>query len=159
MGNEDFIEVASYRKGMSMFDSTDFKIIQLLQENARMNWREIGEIVHLTGQAVGKRINKLEEAGVIQKYTIDIDRAKLEGSIMTFVTLFLYAPHYHIQIQSFFEKTDVITEMYRISGDGCYIMILHTSSHQQLEETLADVLHYGDYRINTVIKTYEKKKE
>ncbi|MGQ0441086.1 Lrp/AsnC family transcriptional regulator, partial [Bacillus sp. B-TM1] len=27
-----------------------------------------------------------------------------------------------------------------------------------LEETLAHVLHYGDYRINTVIKTYEKKK-
>lgn len=48
--------------------------------------------------------------------------------------------------------------MYRISGDGCYIMILHTSSHQQLEETLADVLHYGDYRINTVIKTIEKRK-
>lgn len=41
MGNEDFIEVASYRKGMSMFDSTDFKIIQLLQENARMNWRKL----------------------------------------------------------------------------------------------------------------------
>nr|MCX3331078.1 winged helix-turn-helix transcriptional regulator [Bacillus pacificus] len=51
-----------------MFDSTDFKIIKLLQENARMNWKEIGERVHLTGQAVGKRINKLEEAGVIQKY-------------------------------------------------------------------------------------------
>ena len=47
--------------------------------------------------------------------------------------------------------------MYRISGDGCYVMTLHTSSHQQLEETLADVLHYGDYRINTVIKTMEKK--
>lgn len=53
---------------------------------------------------------------------------------------------------------DVITEMYRISGDGCYVMTLHTSSHQQLEEALADVLHYGDYRINTVIKTIEKKK-
>lgn len=144
---------------MSMFDSTDFKIIQLLQENARMNWKEIGEIVHLTGQAVGKRINKLEEVGVIQKYTINIDRAKLEGSIMTFVTLFLHAPHYHNQIQNFFEKTDVITEVYRISGDGCYVMTLHTSSHQQLEEALADVLHYGDYRINTVIKTMEKKKE
>ena len=48
--------------------------------------------------------------------------------------------------------------MYRISGDGCYVMTLHTSSHQQLEETLADVLHYGDYRINTVIKTMEKRK-
>ncbi|KZD74645.1 Leucine-responsive regulatory protein [Bacillus cereus] len=33
---------------------------------------------------------------------------------------------------------------------------LHTSSHQQLEEALADVLHYGDYRINTVIKTLKK---
>ena len=48
--------------------------------------------------------------------------------------------------------------MYRISGDGCYVMTLHTSSHQQLEETLADVLHYGDYRINTVIKTMEKER-
>ena len=41
---------------MSMFDSTDFKIIKLLQENARMNWKEIGEIVHLTGQALGNEL-------------------------------------------------------------------------------------------------------
>lgn len=141
-----------------MFDPTDLKIIQLLQENSRMNLKELGEKVHLTGQAIGKRIHKLEEAGVIKKYTIDIDRSKFEGSILTIVTLFLKAS-YHIQIQEFFRKTDAITEMYHVSGDGCYIMIIHASSHQQLEKILSRILNYGDYRINTVINKIEKKKE
>ncbi len=40
-------------------DATDREIIKWLMQNARLLWKEIGEQVHLTGQAVGARIQKL----------------------------------------------------------------------------------------------------
>lgn len=57
-----------------MLDQTDLAILKLLQQNSRMQWREIGEQVHLTGQAVGHRIRKMEEQGIIEA-----DRISGEG--------------------------------------------------------------------------------
>lgn len=39
-------------------DSIDFQILQLLNKNARIQWKEIGGKIHMTGQAVGNRIKK-----------------------------------------------------------------------------------------------------
>ena len=57
------------RKSAELFDSTDMAIIDLLRKNYRMQWREIGEQVHLTGQAVANRIRRMEELGLIKGYT------------------------------------------------------------------------------------------
>ena len=47
---------------MADFDQVDLQIIRLLEENSRLKWKEIGDIVHLTGQAVAARIQKLEDS-------------------------------------------------------------------------------------------------
>lgn len=54
-----------------MLDQTDLKILELLLSNSRMQWQEIGEQVHLTGQAVKNRIDRMEKLGVIEGYTAD----------------------------------------------------------------------------------------
>lgn len=50
-----------------MVDKIDLEILNWLQQDSRMQWKEIGEKVHLTGQAVAARIRKLEEMGVIER--------------------------------------------------------------------------------------------
>lgn len=56
-------------KGVTMqIDSIDFQILQLLNKNARIQWKEVGEKIHMTGQAVGNRI--MEDNGIIQAYLI-----------------------------------------------------------------------------------------
>ncbi len=54
-------------------DRTDRRIVEALIENARMSMREIGERVHLSGQAVRNRIDRLEEAGVLRRYTLNVN--------------------------------------------------------------------------------------
>ena len=46
-------------------DHIDYQILQLLSENARIQWKDLGNQIHMTGQAVGNRIKKLEDNGVI----------------------------------------------------------------------------------------------
>ncbi len=53
---------------MSRVDMVDLKILELLQENARMTLKEIASRVYLTSPAVSARIEKLEKAGVIEGY-------------------------------------------------------------------------------------------
>lgn len=66
---------------MSDLDETDVVILRLLAEDGRRPYSEIGEVVDLTPPAVSDRVSRLEEAGVIQQFTIDVDHATLrEGT-------------------------------------------------------------------------------
>ena len=53
-----------------MIDDTDIRILQILIQDAKRSHKEIGEEVDLTGQAVGARVRKLQDLGVIEGYTV-----------------------------------------------------------------------------------------
>jgi len=102
-----------------MLDHTDKDILRLLKQNARLQWREIGEQVHMTGQAVGARIRKLEDNGVIRGYTALTDPAKEGLTVHGLVIVFLKSPN-HQAFLRFVQSEAAIVEAYRISGEGCY---------------------------------------
>ena len=54
-------------------DGIDRKIIALLRENARRSFQDIGEQVSLSAPAVKRRVDRLEESGVIKGYTATVD--------------------------------------------------------------------------------------
>jgi len=51
-------------------DPVDLKIVRLLSENARMTYKELAEEIGTTRQRVSRRMEKLERAGIVKKYTI-----------------------------------------------------------------------------------------
>ena len=58
-------------------DEKDRKIVELLKDNARMPFTDIAERLGVSEATVRKRVQKLENKGVIKNYTIDIDHKKL----------------------------------------------------------------------------------
>lgn len=64
-----------------MIDEIDLQILQLLKENSRLQWKEIGEIIHMTGQGVAARIRKMEALGVIEKYTLQLNDKKIRFGV------------------------------------------------------------------------------
>ncbi|UJL47183.1 winged helix-turn-helix transcriptional regulator [Virgibacillus sp. NKC19-16] len=70
-------------------DNTGFQILQLLSENSRVQWKDLGEQIHMTGQAVGNRIKKPEESGVIKAYSIIVDQMKLGLSYTAFAIIYM----------------------------------------------------------------------
>lgn len=70
---------------MPTLDDTDLEILGLLGENARRPYSEIGDEVGLSGPAVSDRVARLRDAGVINRFTIDVDRSQLRAGIPVFV--------------------------------------------------------------------------
>ena len=64
---------------MPALDDTDREILALLAADARRPYSEIGEVVGLSGPAVSDRVSRLEEAGVVEGFTVEIDRSQLRG--------------------------------------------------------------------------------
>lgn len=74
---------------MTQLDSIDATIVRSLLEDARRPYSDIAEEVDLSPPAVRDRIDRLQEIGVIQGFTIDLDRSTLGGGIPVFVELAL----------------------------------------------------------------------
>lgn len=132
-------------------DATDFAIIGLLRSNARLQWREIGEKVHMTGQAVGARIRKLEELGVLQGYTLIVDEAKLGRPLTALVTV-LMKSNRHSAFQALLQEEESIREAHRISGDGCYSLKVLAKDADDLNRLLDRILEHANYRVSVSIQ-------
>jgi Lrp/AsnC family transcriptional regulator, leucine-responsive regulatory protein len=133
-----------------LLDTTDKAIIDIIKNNSRIQWREIGEMVHLTGQAVGNRIRRMEEMGLIKGYTVDLDYSKLGQPLTAFVTVFMKSTN-HMGFQKFLSEKATIVRADRISGDGCYLLEFRVASHEELTEILNQILEFGNYRVDLSI--------
>ncbi len=72
---------------MRDLDETDLEILQLLLSDARRPYSEIADVVGLSPPAVSDRVARLQEIGVINRFTLDVDRSQLQGGIPVLITL------------------------------------------------------------------------
>ena len=72
---------------MRNLDETDLEIMELLLSNARRPYSDIAEVVGLSAPAVSDRVERLQEMGIIERFTLDIDRSQLRQGIPVLVTL------------------------------------------------------------------------
>ncbi|UHQ99251.1 AsnC family transcriptional regulator (plasmid) [Natrinema zhouii] len=70
---------------MRDLDETDMEILTLLGENARRPFSDIGKAIGLSGPAVSDRVTRFQEVGIINRFTIDVDRSQLHAVIPVFV--------------------------------------------------------------------------
>ncbi len=73
--HETVVEQRMSNRGL---DSIDGRILRLLVQNARASYREIGEAVGLSANAVTQRMRRMESAGIVRGYTVRLD-PELEG--------------------------------------------------------------------------------
>jgi Lrp/AsnC family transcriptional regulator, leucine-responsive regulatory protein len=139
-------------KGIYMqLDKIDFQILQLLTENSRIQWKDLGAQIHMTGQAVGNRIKKLEESGVIKAYSLIIDEMKLGLPYTAFVIVYMKTANHDSFIRFINDRNEVV-EAHRISGEGCYHLKIKVESQQQLNLFLNKLLEHGNYSVNLSIQ-------
>lgn len=68
-------------------DKTDYKLISLLQKNARMPLKQLAAEVFLSSPATASRIEKLENEGIISGYSVNVNNKKLGYPIVAFINL------------------------------------------------------------------------
>lgn len=76
-----------FRDCMHEPDEIDMEILLLLAEDARRPYSEIGEEVGLSGPAVSDRVKQLQESGIIQGFTVNLDRRQLRAGVPVLVEL------------------------------------------------------------------------
>ena len=132
-------------KGM-MLDKMNQAIVKCLKANSRASWQSIGKQVHLTGQAVAARVLQMEDQGIIEGYTIR------QGQIQRhFITVFMATSQFDA-FEAFLKGTVQVEQAYKVTGEGCYHVVLTCEHAHELEPFLNAVLPYGRYKVSSAIR-------
>ncbi|UVI30984.1 Lrp/AsnC family transcriptional regulator [Paenibacillus spongiae] len=134
-----------------MLDHTDKRILEELKHNARISMKGLGEKIHMTGQATANRVLKLEEDGVIEGYTINLNHMKTGYPVHSFINIFTISFD-HKPFLSFVEmQHQYVVNNFKISGEGCYLMECRFPSNEELDRFLSELNRYVNYKLSLVI--------
>lgn len=134
-----------------LIDEIDVKIIELLMQDSRTQWKTIGEQIHMTGQAVAARIRKMEDMGIIEGFTLRVNPTKMGLIVTAFITVFMKSPN-HQSFFQFIETQTNVEEVHRVTGEGCYFVKANFPSHDELNEFLDQLLMHANYRVSISLK-------
>jgi Lrp/AsnC family leucine-responsive transcriptional regulator len=98
-------------------DATDRAILDLLAENARRTFGDIGGRVGLSAPATKRRVDRLEEAGVILGYTLNLDYAKVGRPLEAFLELRFDGTARVDTIATIADDIPEVQEVFTIAGD------------------------------------------
>ena len=105
-------------------DNTDRMILEMLQKDATLKVADVAARVHLSTTACWKRIQRLEESGVIRARVALLDRQKLRVGVTVFVAI-KTNQHNAAWLRKFSAvvlSIPEVVEFYRMSGDVDYLL-------------------------------------
>lgn len=124
-------------------DQVDLAILRVLRDDSRKTLQEIGAIVGLSSTSCWTRIKKLELQGVIKRYTVDLDAAKLGYGDFVIVQLTLES-HTDETLYEFGRVLATIPEIqeaYLVSGDYDYYIRIAVRDTRDYERLLREKLY------------------
>ena len=117
-------------------DQIDARIIALLRENARRSFQDIGSQVALSAPAVKRRVDRLQEAGVIRGYSAVVDPAQLGWGTLAIVSLYCEGRMSAAEVQSALEPHEEVVSAYTVAGESAAVLLLRARDTTHLEKTL-----------------------
>ncbi len=146
----NYLQIPKLLKQMPT-DDLDIKLLNLLQTNGRIKRNELAEMVGLSLPAVSDRLNKLEEKGIIEKYSTVINRKKLGYDIMTFIMVVSDSSKQYKGLTTKAEKHPAILECHAILGEGSHLLKAIAKDTADLEKLLSEIQTWpGVHATNTL---------
>ena len=133
-------------------DRRNVELLSLLSANPRLSASELGRRVGLSAPAVRERILRLEEAGIIRGYRLELDPAALGYPVSAFVRV-RPAPGQLPKLAELARSMPEVVECHRVTGEDCFVLKVHLRSIDALDHVLDQLLVYGQTTTSIVQST------
>lgn len=141
-------------------DELDRQILEALHENSRISYTEIGKQIGLSRVAVQARISALIELGVIERFTVVINPAKVGMKVSAFFNVDI-DPAFLDEVAEKLAKEPAVTSLYHMTGPSTLHMHGIFSDNQDMEKFLLEKLYTmpGIVRVETqmLLRRYKSR--
>jgi DNA-binding Lrp family transcriptional regulator len=146
-----------------MLDSTDLKLLAALQEDATATAQELSERLHLSASQIGRRKQRLEEAGHVIGYHAHLSPEHLGLDVQAFVQVAMtgHTTDNAERFERLVERTPEVVSLWTLTGDADYMLRLYCKSLAALNSLVHDVFlpHESVARVQTKIVMKQLKKD
>lgn len=141
-----------------MLDDVDYKILRLLQDNARISNAEIARHVELAPSAVLKRIRKLEDDKIITAYEAKIDRHKAGLDLACFLLISSGERPGSLEIGRKIAALPEVLEVHFTAGDFYYLAKIVTRDTAEYNEFIKKLGQFGirDCKTTLILDTVKE---
>jgi len=142
-------------------DSIDLEILDVLKHHGRATVSEISKKVNLSLPAVAERIRKMEDANIIEQYTIRINREKINRKLLAFVLVNIEKAEYIQEFREAIVRYSSVLECHHIAGEYDYLLKILVADTPGLEYFLSNILKKikGVVKSNTIISLLTIKED
>jgi Lrp/AsnC family leucine-responsive transcriptional regulator len=141
-------------------DDMDRQILEILLQNSRISYTDLGKQIGLSRVAVQARIQALIEAGVIERFTTVINPVKVGIQVSAFFNIDV-EPKYLEQVAEQLAKEPAVTSLYHMTGPSTLHMHGIFASNREMEKFLLETLYKmpGIVRVETqmLLKRYKSR--
>jgi len=131
-------------------DPVDWKLLELLQADARLTFAELGRRVSLSAPAVGERVRRLESEGVVTGWHAAVDLAKLGFPLQAVVRIIASGKHSE-QITEQVKAVPEVLECHRVTGEDSHVVRAAVRSVEHLESLIKHLAPQDGDTITSVI--------
>lgn len=129
-------------------DHIDKKILDLLQNNARISNADIAREVKLAPSVTLSRVRKLEEKGIITGYEAKLNPHTLGLDMLAFVLIKVAGDK---DIESLLVAIPGVQEVHNVAGDDCYLIKIRTRNTESLSLLLKEKVRGESISTKTII--------
>ncbi len=133
-----------------LLDDVGWQLLGLLQEDARLSFKELGQRVGLAPSSVAERIRRMEEAEILLGYHAEINLEKVGLPVMAFIRMSTPGQN-SARIALLLRDMPEILECYRLTGSEAFIMKVCVPSVKQLEVLIDQLSQYGQPTTSLVL--------
>lgn len=125
-----------------LLDAINVRLLQELQGNPRLPMSALARRVKMSAPAVTERVKRLEDAGVIAGYRLEVDPTALGVPVVAYVRI-RPAPGQLLRIADLAQRSPEVVECHRVTGEDCFLLKVHAPKIDRLEEILDRFLAFG----------------
>lgn len=122
-------------------DSIGWKILDELQNNARIPFAELGRRVGLSTPAVAERVRRLEDEGIIVGYHAEVNPERIGFQLLAFVGVNVVGEALPRFVKRALQCPQVL-EVHRVTGSESFLIKVAVVDHAQLENVLDSLMPY-----------------
>ncbi|AML59427.1 Leucine-responsive regulatory protein [Serratia rubidaea] len=138
-------------------DIIDHQILALLAEDARMSLKTLSGKVGLSSPSTSERLRRLEESGVIQGYTLNVNLQALGYSFHSLVRI-KPLPGMLKKVEQMIIAIPEVIECDKVTGEDCFIVRLVARSLEQLDQILEQLAEQAQNNTSIVKTTPVKRR-
>ena len=135
----------------SELEATDRKILELLANDGRMSFTDLGKATGLSTSAVHQRVKRLESRGLIRGYGASIDHEQLGLPLTAFISIRPIDPSQPDDSPERVRGIPEIESCWSVAGDESYILKVRVATPTSLEDLLARIRAAANVSTRTTI--------